>query len=100
MRDIEFFGKLLSLKKPWRVERVSLAAEKGEIDVWLEHRWHAEFACPECRLLLPVYDHVATRRWRHLDHGDCVTWLHARIPRVSCLEHGVRQASVPWALPG
>ena len=26
--------------------------------------------------------------------------LHARIPRVHCLEHGVRHVTVPWALPG
>jgi transposase len=49
---------------------------------------------------LPIYDHVATRRWRHLDHGGWRTWVQARIPRVFCLEHGVRQAAVPWALPG
>src|ERR1041384_785250 len=100
MRDIDFFGKLLRLRKPWKVERVSISPEKKVIDVWLEHRRHAEFACPECRLPLPIYDHVAMRRWRHLDHGECQTWLDARIPRVHCLEHGARQASVPWALPG
>ena len=44
----------------------------------------------KCRLPLPIYDHVATRRWRHLDHGECQTWLHARIlERVYCLEHGL-----------
>jgi transposase len=100
MRDIDFFAKLLSLKRPWKVERISISPEEKEINIWLEHRRRAEFACPECRLPLPIYDHVATRRWRHLDHGDCVTWLHARIPRVYCLEHGARQATVPWALPG
>jgi transposase len=100
MRDIDFFTKLLSLKKPWKVDRVSISPEAKEIDVWLEHRQRAEFACPVCRLPLPIYDHVATRRWRHLDHGECQTWLHARIPRVYCLEHGARQAAVPWALPG
>ena len=100
MRDIEFFAKLLSLKKPWKVERVSLSQEEKEINVWLQHRRRAEFTCPECRLPLPIYDHVATRRWRHLDHGECRTWLHARIPRVYCLEHGARQAAVPWTLPG
>jgi transposase len=100
VRDIDFFAKLLGLKKPWRVSRVTLSPEEKEIDVWLEHRPHALFACPECRLPLPVYDHVAARRWRHLDHGDRVTWLHARIPRVYCLEHGARQGRVPWALPG
>jgi transposase len=26
--------------------------------------------------------------------------LHARLPRVRCPEHGVRQVSVPWARPG
>ena len=99
MRDIDFFAKLLSLKKPWKVDRVALSSEEKQIDVWLEHRRRAEFTCPECRLPLPVYDHVASRRWRHLDHGDRITWLHARIPRVYCLEHGARQVMVPWALP-
>ncbi len=27
------------------------------------------------------------------------TLLHARIPRVNCSEHGVRQVRVPWAEP-
>jgi transposase len=100
VRDIDVFGKLLVLKKPWKVSRVRLSPEEEEIDVCLEHRGRTEFACPECRLRLPIYDHVAARRWRHLDHGGWRTWLQARIPRVFCLEHGVRQAAVPWALPG
>ena len=99
MRDIDFFTRLLSLKRPWTVSRVALASKEKELDVWLEHRPGAEFACPECGLPLPVYDHVPARRWRHLDHGDRVTWLRARLPRVYCLEHGVRRAQVPWALP-
>ena len=99
MRDIDFFTRLLSLKRPWKVSRVTLAAKEKELDVWLEHRLGAEFACPECGLPLPVYDHVPARRWRHLDHGDRITWLRARLPRVYCLEHGVRRAQVPWALP-
>jgi transposase len=100
MRDIDVFAKLLSLAKPWKVNRVSLSPREKEIDVWFEHRGRGEFACPECRLRLPIYDHVAARRWRHLDHGGWRTWVHARIPRVFCLEHGVRQVAVPWALAG
>ena len=34
-----------------------------------------------------------------LDHGEHFTWLHARLPGVFCLEHGVRRILVPWALP-
>jgi transposase len=99
MRDVDFFSRLLRLKRPWKVERITLASEEKKIDVWLEHRRGAEFPCPECRWRLPVYDHVPVRSWRHLDHGDRITWLHARIPRVYCLEHGVRRVHLPWALP-
>jgi len=41
MRDIAFFSKLLALKKPWRVERVSLDTHEHQIDVWLAHRRNA-----------------------------------------------------------
>jgi len=99
MREVDFFTRLLSLKKPWRVSRVTLASKEKEIEVWLEHRPGAEFACSECGLPLPIYDHAPARRWRHLDHGDRITWLRARSPRVYCMEHGVRRAQVPWALP-
>ena len=100
MRDVAFFAKLLCLRKPWKVSRVSLSPEEKRIDIGLEHGRRAQFSCPECRLPLPLYDHIPARQWRHLDHGECLTWLHARIPRVYCLEHGVRHVTVPWALPG
>jgi transposase len=35
-----------------------------------------------------------------LDTCQYRTWLHARIPRVKCPEHGVKQVHVPWAEPG
>jgi len=99
MRDIDVFTKLLSLDRPWLVERVSLDAATKSIVVFLRHRRNARFRCPECGVILPLYDHIPPRRWRHLDHGSWMTWLQARIPRVSCLFHGIRQVHVPWALP-
>jgi transposase len=98
MRDKELFARLLALQRPWTVDRVNL--ENSRIDVWLRHRRGARFGCPECGGDLPLYDHLPFRSWRHLDHGGCLTWLHARLPRVSCLLHGARQVHVPWALPG
>jgi transposase len=100
MRDITFFSKLLALENPWRVERVSLDTQKHHIDVWLAHRRNASFACPECGRPSPLRDHVSARSWRHLDHGDCLTWLHTNLPRVACPVHGIRRVRVPWALPG
>jgi transposase len=41
-----------------------------------------------------------TRRGGHLDFFPHKAFLHARLPRVRCPQHGVRQVSVPWARPG
>lgn len=41
-----------------------------------------------------------TKRWRHLDFFQHQAHLHARVPRVRCPLHGVRQVRVPWARPG
>jgi transposase len=100
MRDTDVFRTLLALEHPWRVDRVCLSPEEKQLDLWLVHHPRTSFACPECRRVRPLYDHVPSRTWRHLDHGDSRTWLHARLPRVACSEHGIRQAMIPWALPG
>ena len=100
MRESTFFSKLLALKNPWRVARVSLDARRHHIDVCLVHRCNASFVCPECGRPSPLYDHVPSRRWRHFDHGDCLTWLHTHLPRVACPVQGIRRVRVPWALPG
>ena len=99
MRDIDLFSKLLGLERPWKVTRVSLAPEEKHLDVWLGHSRSATFCCPECGMSSPLYDHIPLRRWRHLDHGGFLTWLNARVPRVACREHGIRQIPILWALP-
>jgi len=48
-----------------------------------------------------VYDTgKAPRRWRGLDLGATRVFLQATTQRVSCPEHGVVVAAVPWARPG
>jgi transposase len=100
MRDIDFFSRLLALQRPWRVEDVTIQENLETINIVVDHRINARFRCPECGVVLPLYDHTPLRKWRHLDHGSWLTWLQARIPRVECLFHGVRQVALPWALPG
>ena len=51
------------------------------------------------RVELPTYDLTDEREWRHLDTCQFQTFLHARPPRVSCLEHGVLRVRLPWAEP-
>ena len=38
--------------------------------------------------------------WRHLDFFQYQAHLHAKLPRVRCPEHGVRQVTLSWARPG
>jgi len=99
VRETSFFNRLLNLEQPWKVQHIVLAAKPKQLDIFLEHRLRVPFACPECDMPLPIYDHAPTRCWRHLDHGEHMTWLHARLPRVYCLEHGLRRVAIPWALP-
>lgn len=99
MQDTELYRHLLGIEKPWKVARVELAVKDQRVDVFVEHKPGEEFICPECGKKLGVYDHAEERTWRHLDSCQFATMLRARVPRVKCPEHGVRQARVPWAEP-
>lgn len=54
--------------------------------------------CPVCLRRCPFRDAGrGRRRWRASDFGVFETHLEAAAPRVSCAEHGVLVAHVPWA---
>ena len=57
--------------------------------------------CGICRRRCGRYDNgEGRRRWRGLDLGTVRVFLEADAPRVSCPEHGVVVAHVPWARHG
>lgn len=99
MKDTELYQHLLGLQSPWFVERVELDTKAQRVSVYAGHRKDATFSCPECDSQCPLHDHDEERSWRHLDSCQFETHLRARVPRVKCGEHGVRQARVPWAEP-
>jgi len=82
MRDVDVFTQLLSLERPWSVYEVIFDAKDEYIGVFLRHRSNARFRCPQCGAVLPLYDHTAPRKWRHLDHGSWLTFVFASVPRV------------------
>ena len=100
MESRDLYRHLLGLGEPWTVEQVELDMAKMHVEVYAGHAPGARFACPECGRELAVYDHAVERVWRHLDSCQFLTFLHARVPRVSCPEHGVRQVRLPWAEAG
>jgi transposase len=97
MQDKELYQAILGLDSPWSVSEVELDIDLGEIRIRASHPRGTEFGCPECGRQLPCYDHAEERRWRHLDSCQFKTFLVARVPRVKCPEHGVRNVVVPWA---
>ncbi len=102
MDELGLFTAALGLSGPWRVTRTEFDAEAAQLDLHLGFDRGARFGCPakDCAQGgCPVHDTV-DKTWRHLDFFQHKALLHARLPRVRCPEHGVRQVSVPWARPG
>ena len=97
MRDTELYRQILGLDTPWVVSRVELKLAEEQVDIWVEHDKGVSWPCPTCGRVLACRDHAEERAWRHLDSCQFKTFLHARVPRVDCPEHGVLQVRVPWA---
>ena len=99
MQDTKLFETILGMQAPWAISRVTLDTSGERVDLWAAHADETRWPCPECHEALPCYDHAEERVWRHLDTCQYQTFLHARVPRVACPTHGVRQVRVAWAEP-
>lgn len=98
---------MASINKIWRkllgVERI--VVEGWEFDetqaavvVSVRPMGRGRRRCSQCARRCAGYDRGAgRRRWRGLDLGTVKVFLEAEAPRVSCPEHGVVVAEVPWA---
>src|SRR5208337_897587 len=100
MRDTDLFQLALGLQSPWTVTRSEFAVEDGRLDLYVDFPRGSRFACAECgREGCAVHD-TKDETWRHLDFFQHRTLLHARVPRVSCPNCGVRKVATPWARAG
>lgn len=98
MRDVTLYESLLGLSPPWRIEKVDLRLEQGEIVLHVVVDEGTLWGCPECAQRMHIHDYHV-RRWRHLDTCQCKTLIEARVPRVKCPDHGTVMVQVPWAEP-
>jgi len=100
MRDIDLFQLALGLVPPWMVADAKFDADKKRLDIEIDFKTGGRFACPECgKADCPVHDTVK-KSWRHLNFFQHEAYLHARVARIECPDHGVRLVNVPWARPG
>lgn len=99
MDDRKLYAAILGLTAPWGVEKVELRLDQGEVHIWVSLPPNELWVCPECHERAPIRDH-RERIWRHLDTCQYRTLVHARVPRLECPTHGVKQLAVPWAEAG
>jgi transposase len=92
VQDTKLFETILGIQAPWSIDRVTLDTSGERVDLWAEHADATRWPCSG-------HGHAEERVWRHLDTCQYQTVLHARVPRVDCPTHGVRQVTVPWAEP-
>jgi len=101
MDQNDLFAMALGLSAPWKVVRSGFEQADSEskfLYVDLEVEAGAKMPCPVCGELSPLYDHEV-KRWRHLNFWQHPTYLSARVPRIDCPQHQVKQVTVPWARP-
>lgn len=95
MADNELFTKALSLEKPWYVKEVKFDTSGKRLDLYIE-RTSELLPCPICGKPCTDYDSLE-REWRYLDFFQYEAHIHARVPRTSCKEHGIKTVNVPWS---
>jgi hypothetical protein len=92
---VRAWARLLGLEKTV-VEAVK--DDDGAIVIGVRPIWSQQDRRPRCRRRCPGYDlGEGRRRWRALDLGTTLCLLEADAPRVTCKQHGVVVAAVPWA---
>jgi tetratricopeptide (TPR) repeat protein len=94
MKSEELYQDLLNLIPPWNVKAVVVDDDESEVLVYLEHAETGCLACPLCGCSCTVGDHTEEKSWRHLDTCQKQTLVLAKLPVVSCPDHG-RQLLAP-----
>lgn len=105
MQSKRVWARALGVERGVVIERIREIDGLGEDDVEIvadcRLRKNAARRCGICRRRAPRYDHGdGRRRWRALDAGTVKVHIEADADRVTCPEHGVVVAWVPWARHG
>ncbi|GMO30636.1 MAG: ISL3 family transposase [Termitinemataceae bacterium] len=96
MNEKEFCKKITGVVAPWEISKIETDEAKKRVDVYLDYS-KGKGKCPECNKSVPLYDEREERVWRHLDSCEYQTYLHCRMPRSNCAEHGIKTMEVPWS---
>lgn len=100
MRSARLWARLLGVEGAV-IGRVWFDDQAEAVVVAARPRKHLLGRCGVCARRCGGFDRgEGRRRWRALDLGTFKAFVEADAPRVSCPEHGVVVAGVPWARHG
>jgi transposase len=100
VRNARLWSRLLGVEHTV-IQRVELDEDTGAVVASVRPARGHRRRCGICQRRCSGYDTgEGRRRWRALDLGTVQVYLEADAPRVSCPEHGVVVAYVPWARHG
>ncbi|MCP4988726.1 MAG: ISL3 family transposase, partial [Colwellia sp.] len=89
----------LGLQKPWTVTDVTFDATESRLDIYIARSKGSNVNCPICQKECSVHD-TKDRTWRHLNFFQYKAFIHCKIPRCNCGDHGIKQIDVPWTREG
>ena len=94
----DFFDLLLNFGCDWKVDRVEVNHQTEDVDVYIRYIGYIGLTgkAPDILETCSIYDHRPTRRWRHLDTMQFMTYINCEVPRVKTSQ-GVKTIKVPWA---
>jgi len=101
MTGSDIFTLGLGIEPPWRIvdQHLDTGKKPHELRIELASERGGKFPCPECGELCQAHD-FSEHTWRHLNFFQHHCYITARLPRVDCPKHGVRQINAPWAREG
>jgi transposase len=88
----------LGLSSPWRVSSVALDADGQRLDITVTYDSDQVACCPRCGAKGVRCD-VERETWYHHDFFRYATYLHTRVPRLTCCGQ-YRTVERPWARSG
>ncbi len=97
--QIDLFTSALGLQSPWKVTNVKFDITESRLDIYIAKIKGSKVNCPVCGKECTAHD-SKDRTWRHLNFFQYKAFIHCKIPRCNCDEHGVKQIDVPWAREG
>jgi transposase len=100
MRDTDLLQLALGLVPPWMVKAANFDPQARRLDIEIDFAKGGRFPCTDCKAADCSVHDTAKKTWRHLDFFQPQAFLHARTPRVTCPDCGVKQIAVPWARAG